>query len=75
MPEALGPIYHNFDLSILRGFKFTERVNLQFRAEMFNAFNLVNFQPPAATFGLNTFGVISAAGNARIVQLGLKLYY
>ncbi|MGH9937669.1 MAG: TonB-dependent receptor domain-containing protein, partial [Blastocatellia bacterium] len=76
LPDIRGPIYHNFDLSILRGFKFTERVNLQFRAEMFNAFNYVNFQPPGGVvFGVNTFGVINAAGSARIVQFGLKLYY
>jgi hypothetical protein len=76
LPDIRGPIYHNFDLSILRGFKFTERVNLQFRAEMFNAFNHVNFQPPGGVvFGLNTFGVVNAAGNARIVQFGLKLHY
>jgi outer membrane receptor protein involved in Fe transport len=76
LPDIRGPVYHNFDLSILRGFKFSERVRLQFRAELFNAFNYVNFQPPSGVvFGLNTFGVITAAGNARITQLGLKLYY
>ncbi len=76
LPDIRGPIYHNWDLSILRSFKFTERVNLQFRAELFNAFNCVNFQPPGGTtFGVNTFGLINSAGNARIVQFGLKLYY
>ena len=76
LPDIRGPVYYNSDLAILRGFKFTERVNLQFRVEMFNAFNHVNFQPPGGvTFGLNTFGVINAAGNARIMQLGLKLHY
>jgi hypothetical protein len=38
-----GPHYDNWDLSVLRSFKFTERVSPQFRAEMFNAFNRVNF--------------------------------
>jgi outer membrane receptor protein involved in Fe transport len=76
LPDIRGPRYYNWDLSILRSFKFTERVSLQFRAEMFNAFNRVNFQPPAGTtFGINTFGVINAAERARIVQFGLKLYY
>jgi hypothetical protein len=76
LPDIRGPRYYNWDLSILRGFKITERVSLQFRAEMFNAFNHVNFQPPGGTtFGVNTFGVINAAERARIVQFGLKLYY
>jgi hypothetical protein len=76
LPDIRGPVYYNWDLAILRGFKFTERVNLQLRAEMFNAFNHVNFLPPGGvTFGLNTFGVINAAGNARIMQFGLKLHY
>lgn len=76
LPDVRGPRFYNWDLSILRGFKFTERVSLQFRVEMFNAFNSVNFQPPAGTtFGVNTFGVINAAERARIIQFGLKLYY
>lgn len=76
LPDIRGPHYYNWDISILRGFKFTERVSLQFRAELFNAFNHVNFQPPGGTtFGVNTFGVINAAERARIVQFGLKLYY
>jgi hypothetical protein len=76
LPDIRAPHYYNWDLSILRSFKFTERVNLQFRAELFNAFNRVNFQQPAGTtFGVTTFGVINAAERARIVQFGLKLYY
>ena len=76
LPDLRGPRYYNWDLSVLRGFKFTERVSLQFRAELFNAFNYVNFQPPGGTtFGVNTFGVINAGERARIVQFGLKLYY
>jgi hypothetical protein len=61
---------------VLRNFKFSEKKSLQFRWEMFNAFNRVNFQPPGGTtFGVNTFGVINAAERARIMQFGLKLYY
>jgi hypothetical protein len=76
LPDIRAPYYYNWDLSVLRNFKFTERVNLQFRAELFNAFNRVNFQPPGGTtFGVNTFGVINAADRARIMQFGLKLYY
>ncbi|HEU4477596.1 MAG TPA: TonB-dependent receptor [Pyrinomonadaceae bacterium] len=41
-----GPGFWNFDLGILKRFNITERVNLQFRAEMFNAFNHPNFENP-----------------------------
>jgi hypothetical protein len=37
---------HQIDFSIRRQFNFTERVNLQFRAEAFNLFNHPNFALP-----------------------------
>jgi hypothetical protein len=61
---------------VLRNIRLTEKKSLQFRWEMFNAFNRVNFNPPGGTtFGVNTFGVINATERARIMQFGLKLYY
>ena len=41
-----GPGFWNFDFGILKRFNVTERVNLQFRAELFNAFNHPNFENP-----------------------------
>jgi hypothetical protein len=41
-----GPGFWNFDLGILKTFRVSERVNIQFRAEMFNAFNHPNFENP-----------------------------
>lgn len=37
---------YQWDLGVRRLFKFTERVNLQFKAEMFNVFNHPNFGDP-----------------------------
>ncbi|MBO0721155.1 MAG: hypothetical protein J2P41_10050, partial [Blastocatellia bacterium] len=34
-----GPGFTNFDFSLFKTFKFTERINLQYRAEFFNIFN------------------------------------
>jgi carboxypeptidase family protein/TonB-dependent receptor-like protein len=34
-----GPGLTNFDFSLFKNFKFTERINLQYRAEFFNLFN------------------------------------
>jgi Carboxypeptidase regulatory-like domain/TonB dependent receptor len=43
-----GPGIQTWDLSIFKQFKFTERWQLQFRAEFFNAFNHPNFGNPNA---------------------------
>lgn len=76
LPDNLGPPLHNWDISILKDFTITERLRLQFRTEMFSAFNIVNFRNPAGvTFGQPNFGVINASDPARIIQFGLKLYY
>jgi hypothetical protein len=76
LPDNLGPAMHNWDISILKHFPITERFRLQFRAELFNAFNMVNFRNPAGvTFGQPDFGQITAADPARIIQFGLKVYY
>jgi hypothetical protein len=41
-----APGYWNFDLGITKRFDLTERVNMQFRTEMFNVFNHPNFDNP-----------------------------
>ena len=64
-------------------FSLTERFNLQFRAELFNMFNRVNFNTPnpvvyaAATGGPSpTAGVITATTTtSRQIQFGLKLLW
>jgi len=75
LPDVRGPGTVNFDLSVLKNIPVNERVRIQFRAEAFNAFNNVNFSKPGAAFGSTSFGVISSAGGARILQLALKLYF
>ncbi|MDX1978950.1 MAG: TonB-dependent receptor [Bryobacteraceae bacterium] len=65
----------NFDLGIMKNFKLNERARLQFRGEMFNAFNHANFGNPGTAFGSPNFGSINNALDARIMQLGLKLYF
>jgi hypothetical protein len=69
-----GPNFATFDLSLARHFRFSERVDLQFRAEYFNIFNHTNFNTPAASLSnAATFGRITTAGDPRIGQLSLKL--
>jgi hypothetical protein len=41
-----GPSYWNVDAGVSKGFEFTERIKMVFRAEFFNAFNHPNFRNP-----------------------------
>ena len=46
----------NFDMGIMKNFRFHERYRLQFRAELFNAFNTPNFGNPGTSLGSANFG-------------------
>jgi hypothetical protein len=46
-----GPNFRQFDLILNRKFPFAETRNLEFRAEIFNIFNLTNFAAPPSTLG------------------------
>jgi hypothetical protein len=83
------PGINNFDVGLLKTFAFTERVGLQLRIESFNTFNHPQFNPdpsvPAFSGGASTvgnsianpqtFGLITGAAPARIVQLGGKITF
>jgi hypothetical protein len=76
-----GPAYHNFDFGLTKDTKFGHRaggeaVTLQFRAEFFNVFNLVNLGLPSNVLRGSGFGIINrTAGSSRQIQLSLKLSY
>jgi len=77
----IGPGLATWDFSVLKDTRIRERLNLQFRAEIFNLLNRANFnQPNAIVFtpsGLSpTAGVItSTSTTSRQVQFGLKLLW
>jgi hypothetical protein len=70
-----GPGINNWDLSFLKAFKFTETESLEFRAEMFNAFNHTQFYSPDNQGGSGTFGQVVTDRGARVMQFALKLYF
>ncbi len=49
-----GPAFFRFDLSLAKKIKFTERLNLEMRAEALNAFNNINWLVGAAGNDVNT---------------------
>ena len=65
----------NFDFSILRDFRVSERFRAQIRGEVYNAFNHPSFGLPGSTLGAPGFGVIDNALPARRVQLALRLLF
>ena len=73
----VGPGFSNVNLSIAKMFPLHwERSNLEFRADMYNAFNHTNYANPDATIGDPTVGTITGfVGNARIIQLGLHFTF
>ena len=71
-----GPGFKNFDIGMFKNFIFNERIRLQYRAEFFNLFNMVNFSNPGGSFGTPNFGRSTGTQNQqRSIQMGLKLYY
>jgi hypothetical protein len=75
-PRLRAPGINNFDLGISRNQRFREqRINLQFRAELFSAFNHTQFDIPDSSVTSPTFGQIMSANGARTIQLALRLSY
>ena len=79
-PRALsdlrGPGIANYDFAVFKNTSLTERFQLQFRTEVFNLFNRVQFQIPNVTQGVAQFGVISLqSNNPRLVQFAMRLIY
>ncbi len=76
-----GPGLQTVDLSLMKNTFVNERVNLQFRAEFFNALNHTNLGPPnSIVFSGNAIspsaGLISTlATDSRRIQFGLKIIY
>jgi hypothetical protein len=76
-----APGYWNVDLGIQKNFALTERFNLQFRAEMFNAFNHPNFDNPrdasvgspsfrSTLFGQTCCATVAPPSTQTIIQTG-----
>jgi len=64
------------DMTLTKNTRIKEKLNVQFRTEMFNITNTVRFSPPNQTLGNPQFGQIAAQNNQpRVIQFGLKLIF
>ncbi len=69
-----GPGLSNWNMGIHKNWMLAaERAKLQFRWEMFNAFNRVNFNNPNTNIQSGSFGLVTSSGAARAMLFGLRL--
>ena len=67
-----GPGYTNLDMALMKRTAVNEFVNLEFRAEVFNLTNTPPLSAPNVVLNTAGFGSITAAGDPRVLQFGLK---
>jgi hypothetical protein len=72
-----GPGVDNWDLGFQKFFPLhSEQRKLEFRAEMFNAFNHTQFGLPNGNSGAGVnFGRVASAASPRLMQMGMKLLF
>ena len=76
LPDVRSHGVANYDFTLFKNTTIKERFNLQFRAEIFNLFNRVQFGYPGTAMGNPQFGVISGQyNNPRLVQMALRLLF
>ena len=70
-----GPGRYLWDLSLRKRVSVGEKINLQFQADFFNAFNHLNLNNPTTNFSNAGYGTITGAAPGRNIQLGAKLTF
>ena len=75
-PNLRGAGVNNFDFSLFKATQITERMRLQFRTEVFNVMNRVQFANPGTAIGNPLFGQITGTLNQpRLIQFALRLSF
>jgi hypothetical protein len=71
-----GPGINNWEIGFQKVIPLSERTRMEFRGELFNAFNHAQFfQPDGNTTDGTDFGRVKRARDPRLVQFALKLYF
>jgi len=78
-PVLRGPGINNFNVSLLKKTSITERFNLEFRGEVYNLFNRVQFGMPntqvTTTANATTGYITKQVNQPRLIQLALRLVF
>jgi hypothetical protein len=67
-----GPRFAEWDIGIYKSFPIPEGRRLQYRAELFNAFNQTRFNLPEHNLNVGGVGTISSAQFPRVIQMSLR---
>ena len=70
-----GPFEQNWDFSLIKNFRITERQQLRFQTDFFNIWNHANFANPPGTDITNPGAfakIVSTIGNPRLIQFSLR---
>jgi hypothetical protein len=70
-----GPNFFETNINFYKDTPITERVNFQFRFEVFNLFNRANFANVDVNFPDGSFGAATASHEPRFWQLGGKISF
>ncbi|MGH9402055.1 MAG: carboxypeptidase regulatory-like domain-containing protein [Terriglobia bacterium] len=73
--SLFGPGAWNVDSGFVKITPITERIQSEFRVEMFNLFNHPNFNNPNSTETSAQFGQIRGASSPRVLQFVMKLTF
>ncbi|KAA6456633.1 hypothetical protein DYQ86_24515 [Acidobacteria bacterium AB60] len=79
--DLRAPHYNNWDIGVQKNFPIKESSRVEFRLDMFNAFNHTNFYspntslPPLGSTSPGSFGTISESWTPRLLQAALRLYW
>jgi hypothetical protein len=69
-----GPSYRDVDFSLIKHTHLAEKVDMEFRAEIFNLTNSPAFSQPNGSFGSAAFGTITTTTtDPRVVQFAVRL--
>ena len=69
-----GPGLNNYNMTLTKQIKFSEAKELQLRLDAFNVFNHAQFINPSGEIN-GTFGLVTSARGARILQLGARFAF
>jgi len=74
--EIANPNSWNLDMNLVKDIKIREQLGVTLSAQFLNALNHVNWSTGGwSTQNSRGFGVLNPSGNARVIEMGLRVYF